>query len=910
MQTSSSTALVPAQAWAMAVTPSGRVHLEKRTAEAGERPVPAEVLEAFERGDAFGVLHLGAVEVESELPPTFGWWRDVARLFVAGLCSAPAESKRLEVPFPTGEVDRLILQAPPMTGAEYLNAAVVDGVWHDLAEAATEAVREHGGGLQGWLHEQNEVWNRVGRVVFHLAENDSPGQPFAFLATYTDGVTGKGRPAHRELGGALRRFAGAKNRSALLGLLTPVQRAALESDVVKSLVSTGELFHPLAWTADQAHAFLRETPILEKAGIALRVPDWWRRGNAKPGLTVKIGNKVKSKLGADELMDFKVELAMGKARLTEAEWMDLLASGDGLVRVKGQWVEVNHERLAQVLAAFRKAKSLEGTGIAFAEALRLVTGASAGFDGGELWNVFQDAPDWANIVAGDWLGSVLASLRGPEGIDGFRAPRALTATLRPYQLAGVKWMWMLSKLGLGACLADDMGLGKTVQVLALLLALRERREAKGPHLLVAPATLLANWRAEIERFAPDLRAVVVHPSLAREEAWQKDAKPELVLTSYGMLQRSPELLDSEWDFVILDEAQAIKNPGAGQTRKVKELKSARRIALTGTPIENRLGDLWSLFDFLNPGLLGTTKQFTQLCRTLNRTGYGPLRNLVRPYLLRRLKSEVLADLPPKTEVIAWCGLSRAQAGFYQRAVEELRTELGRSKEDPFRRSGVVLTFLTRFKQICNHPAHFLGGGDFDEAASGKLARLRDLCETIAERQEKVLVFTQFQEMTAPLAAFLEGVFKRPGLVLHGGTPIATRKKRVEEFQREDGPPFFVVSVKAGGTGLNLTAAAHVVHFDRWWNPAVENQATDRAHRIGQKKSVLVHKLVVRGTIEEKIQDMLDAKQGLARDVLSGDGAPILTELSDEEILRMVTLDAKSATAANDDSWAASPKGSS
>lgn len=331
---------------------------------------------------------------------------------------------------------------------------------------------------------------------------------------------------------------------------------------------------------------------------------------------------------------------------------------------------------------------------------------------------------------------------------------------------------------------------------------------------------------------------------------------------------------------------------------MKSLRARSRFALTGTPIENRIGDLWSLFDFIRPNLLGSARAFSSFVKGLQGGGggaaYGPLRALVQPYILRRLKSDkrVIADLPDKTEVRAFCSLTKKQAALYQSSVDALARKLG--KVDGIERRGAILAFLIRFKQICNHPSHWLGDGAFDPAESGKFTRLRELCETIATRQEKVLVFTQFREITGPLSDFLGDAFGRPGLVLHGGTPTRRRAAMVDAFQQEDGPPFFVLSLKAGGTGLNLTAASHVVHFDRWWNPAVENQATDRAYRIGQHRNVMVHKFVCRGTVEERIDALIESKIALSRDVLEAAGEALLTELGDEELISLVTLDINTA----------------
>ena len=451
-----------------------------------------------------------------------------------------------------------------------------------------------------------------------------------------------------------------------------------------------------------------------------------------------------------------------------------------------------------------------------------------------------------------------------------------------------------------------MGLGKTLQVIALLVLLKKKGgPATDPSLLVVPASLIANWRAEIARFAPEpqrlRRSSVGGAAVRSSAALTPDALSErdVVITTYGTLQRVAGLTSRSWNVVVLDEAQAIKNPGAKQTRAVKTLRARLRLALTGTPVENRLGDLWSLFDFTCPGLLGSAKAFGRFVRSAEKRahgGYGPLRELVRPYILRRLKSDkrVIADLPDKTEVRAFCGLTKKQVALYQQTVEELRAAL--QSADGMKRRGVVLASLMRLKQICNHPSHWLADGSYAPEESGKFARLAELADEIAARQEKALIFTQFREMTRPLADFLAGVFGRPGLVLSGETEVKKRMGLVEQFQREDGPPFFVLSLKAGGTGLNLTAARHVIHFDRWWNPAVESQATDRAYRIGQRNGVLVHKFVCRGTVEEKIDALIESKQDLARQILEGTDEVKLTELDDEQLLRLVAIDIRTALA--------------
>jgi len=679
--------------------------------------------------------------------------------------------------------------------------------------------------------------------------------------------------------------------------LMPVQRAAENCPWLKAMVDAGDVFHPLRWSAQQALQFLKDVPALENAGVVVRMPASWRMNRpARPQVKATVGGNAPSQLGTDALLDFRMEVTLDGESLSAAEIKRLLAHSDGLALIRGKWVEVDHERLNRTLEQFEAIERRAATdGLSFGEAMRMLAGAGIAGDG----VAGQEDVDWSQTVAGPWLAETLAALRRPDGLSRVDAGRFLHGTLRPYQQAGVQWLYLLTQLRLGACLADDMGLGKTIQVLSLLLVLKnEARENRKPCLLVAPASLLANWAAEIARFAPSLKTVVVHPSAEPAEKLKADdaanlADVDLVITSYGFLARSPWLGTTPWRLVVLDEAQAIKNPAAKQTKTVKQLRADTRIALTGTPIENRLSDLWSIFDFINPGLLGSSTQFSSFVKHLAdrpHNPFGPLRDLVRPYILRRLKTDksIIADLPDKTEVKTFCLLSRKQAALYQQAVGDLARQL--EDVDGMQRRGIVLAFLMRLKQICNHPSQWLGDGAWAEEDSGKFARLRDLAEVVAARQEKALIFTQFKETTAPLAAFLGSVFGRSGLVLHGETEVKKRKDLVRQFQEDETVPFFVLSLKAGGAGLNLTAASHVIHFDRWWNPAVENQATDRAFRIGQTKNVLVHKFICRGTVEDKIDNMIELKQQLAGDFLSGGTDMLLTEMKDEDLLKLVALD--------------------
>jgi non-specific serine/threonine protein kinase len=889
------------------LTPHGRLSAEDQD-DGPEIDTAASIrlIDAFARGTGYGLVWLGAAEVGQALPPVFVWWRNFAALYIGSLClhasglEAEERVKPPSIPAPTAaELSSLVLTAPIMAGAEYLTEDVLLALWDEMEQAFATSLAAAKVGLQAFLTTLNRAWNLVGRVHFNLAENRrDPDQPFAFMATYTTRLSTQAKAQHVPLGQALREYAGAANRDKLLSLLLPVQRAAEHCAWLKPMIDAGDIFHPLRWGPREASRFLQSVPELESAGVVVRMPVSWRASRpARPQVTATVGSRAPSAVGLDGLLDFQMGVMLDGEPLTEAEVATLLAGTENLVLLRGQWVEIDRARLQRTMEQFHAAEELAARdGLTFAEAMRMLAGAG----------VTRDDPaatdtGWARVIAGPWLEQTLKELRVPVG-DGADPGLSLRGTLRPYQKTGTRWMHLLAGLGLGACLADDMGLGKTIQVLSLLLVEQAHGAKPRPSLLVAPASLLANWAAEIDKFAPGLNAVVVHPSAMPADqvtafTAEQASEYDLAITSYGSLLRIPMFAAADWRFVILDEAQAIKNPNTRQTKAAKALKARTRIALTGTPVENHLGDLWSIFDFINPGLLGNAKQFTRYTKGLaerTHNPYGPLRELVRPYILRRMKTDksVIADLPDKTEIKALCGLSRRQAALYVQAVDVLTRSLEASAG--IQRKGIVLAMLMRLKQVCNHPSQWLNDNVWAEEDSGKWARLREIAEVVAARQEKMLVFTQFREMTGPLATLLGQIFGRTGMVLHGETAVKNRKTLVQRFQNDEAVPFFVLSLKAGGTGLTLTAASHVVHFDRWWNPAVENQATDRAFRIGQKKNVLVHKFICRGTVEEKIDALIDSKQGLSDELLTGGDEINLTEMTNDDIMRMVSLDLNAA----------------
>ena len=873
-------------------------------------PADRRLAAAFAAGPAQGLLHLATADLTAKLPPGLSFTRDWGRAYLTKLCQTPgvtdaADPPRVRPP----DLDARAAAAaavPAIRGAEFVTPELLGDWWAALDALVRTEIRTTPGGAEAFLKSRNAAWRLVGRVTFHLAENKrDPEFPFAFLATYTGKLSANGRPVQQRLIDAKTEFAG--DKQAYLGLLAPINRAAQQLEWVRRLFNSGEIFQAPLWTAKQAYPLLRDLPALEAAGLIVQVPNWWKADRPpRPVVSVQVNARdTKSRVGVDALLDFNVGVTLDGQTLSVDELHELQAAGDGLILLRDKWVEVDKDKLDAALAQWGEvARQADEGGLSFFEGMRLLSGAPLAGDAAAA--AVATAPQWTGIAAGPSLEKTLSELRDPEAEDA--PPPGLHGDLRPYQRAGVAWLRFATRLGLGACLADDMGLGKTIQVLALLLH-EKQRGGEGPRasLLVLPASLIGNWRSEAERFAPDLVLRVVHPS---EKSSADDlVNADVILTTYGVLARTPELRERKWRLAILDEAQAIKNAGTRQSQAVKELKANARIALTGTPVENRPSDLWSLFDFLNPGLLGSSRAFASFVKkttgdtdgaaaekekTTNK--FAALRSLVRPYVLRRVKTDkkVIADLPDKSEVTAYCGLTKAQVVLYERIVGELAGAV--AKAEGIGRRGLVLASLLRLKQVCNHPSQLLGDNTFDPADSGKFARLGEIAAELADRQEKPLVFTQFRAMVDPLHDFLARVFGRRGLTLHGGTAVADRRDLVDTFQRDDGPPFFVLSLKAGGTGLNLTAASHVIHFDRWWNPAVENQATDRAFRIGQKKNVLVHKFVCRGTVEDRIDALIADKVGLARDLMAtdGEGDAVLTELSNADLLKMVALDVTKA----------------
>jgi superfamily II DNA or RNA helicase len=643
-------------------------------------------------------------------------------------------------------------------------------------------------------------------------------------------------------------------------------------------------------TSDDAWRFISEAaPLLMESGTTVLLPaEMTAAGRRKLRLRMRVGRTraapgvVTGGFAMDSLMDFQWEVALGDRALSREEFHQLVALKRPLIRWRGQWLVLNPREIAEVTRRFEQTRT--GT----LTAPQALAAALAG----EL--PATDGETSAEVIAEGPLAALITRLRA--GGEPAPPPADLAGTLRPYQARGLHWLSSLAGLGLGGCLADDMGLGKTIQLIAFLLARRSIHPADPrPSLIVCPTSVLGNWERELSRFAPTLPVVPHHGADRRAEAISGLPPHAVVLTTYSLLRRDAPLLgEMEWAVAALDEAQNVKNAVSQQARAARSLRATHRFALTGTPVENRLAELWSIMEFSLPGLLGPLERFRRryaipIERYRDDRVAGELRRLVGPFILRRIKSDptIVPDLPSTQEMAVVCTLSREQATLYQAAVDEAMAEI--ESADGIQRRGRVLALLVALKQICNHPAHYLGEAGPLPGRSGKLDRLTEMLEETLAAGDRALIFTQFREMGDRLTAHLQQTLGTEALFLHGGVPRTARDAMVRRFREETaGPMLFVLSLKAGGTGLNLERASRVFHFDRWWNPAVEDQATGRAHRIGQRRVVQVYRLLTAGTVEERIDALLAGKRALA-DRVVGAGEAWITELSDAELRRLLSL---------------------
>ncbi len=678
---------------------------------------------------------------------------------------------------------------------------------------------------------------------------------------------------------------GFRSREYLLTALG--QAAGLAAPIEASLKSPT----PTGYDADvgEAHRFLTQTAwLLEQAGFGVLLPAWWADKTTKQRLTVRAHISSAPMTGSSgfslqDLVSFQWRVALGDQELSLQELNELARLKAPLVRVRGQWVQVTAAEIEAALRLWKEANNK----VSALEAVKMAVGVAT----------VPAAVRFGGVTAKGWVNDLLGQIQGQATFKELPAPREFRGTLRPYQLRGYSWLAFLRRWGLGACLADDMGLGKTVQTLALLQHVWETGP-KRPALLVCPMSVVGNWQKEAEKFTPQL-PVLIHHGLqrARGSSFAKlAARHALVISSYGLLHRDVSAFQKvNWAGIILDEAQNIKNPGTKQAIAARSLQTDYRIALTGTPVENHVGDLWSIWQFLNPGFLGSAAEFRrkfflpiQLYRDAEAT--QRLQQLTGPFLLRRVKTDksIIADLPNKLEMKVYCNLTKEQASLYAAVVADLEQSL--KDVTGIQRRGNILAALTKLKQVCNHPVQFLGDNSPVPGRSGKLARLTEMIDEVLQSDDRALIFTQFTEMGEIIRRHLQETLGQEVLFLHGGVSRKQRDHLVSRFQQEDSSRLFLLSLKAGGMGLNLTAANHVFHFDRWWNPAVEDQATDRAFRIGQRRNVQVHKFLCVGTLEEKIDAMLERKQAVATRVV-GTGEAWLTELSNDQLRDLIQLQA-------------------
>ncbi|MBL8055159.1 MAG: DEAD/DEAH box helicase, partial [Anaerolineales bacterium] len=668
------------------------------------------------------------------------------------------------------------------------------------------------------------------------------------------------------------------------------QAAAVYVPLHVTLAEAEPVHLPL--TTQAAVAFLEtHAQALSERGFGVLVPAWWKERQRRLRVRLSLGqNTREGLLGLQAVVDFDWKVAVGDQALTLEELHQLAQSKTALVQVRGEWMQFDPHEVQAALRLAERHRRSQGQ-LQLGEALGLALAGPADWEGLEVEGVRLDG----------WLREMVDRLSGHQPLTLLPQPASFVGQLRPYQVNGLSWLAFMRQYRFGACLADDMGLGKTIQFLALLARDQDAGELKQPVLLVCPTTVVNNWVREAAHFTPGLRCYAHHgpDRLKGDDFVAGVADVHLVITSYALLPRDAAFLERvAWGGLVLDEAHNIKNPATKQAQVARRLPAHYRVALTGTPLENRLQDLWSIMHYLNPGYLGSAEAFQRnLAGPIERTGdehaSARLRALTGPFILRRLKTDqsVIRDLPPKNEMKEYCGLTKEQAALYRAVTQESLRQIGGA--GGIQRRGLILATLTKLKQVCNHPRHLLGDKSALRHRSGKLNRLTEMLEQALAEEDRVLIFTQYAEMGSLLHEYLTETFGET-LYLHGGTPTGQRAAMIARFQDGAGrngqaaPRVFVLSLKAGGAGINLTRANRIFHYDRWWNPAVENQATDRAFRIGQTQTVQVHKLICRGTLEERIDELITRKLALAQQIV-GSGESWLTELSTDELRDLLTL---------------------
>ena len=813
----------------------------------------ASLHEAF-RKDRYKALYDLAFSHGSNDSPSLAFLRSLSSLFIDGLLRIPGLEllrDKAVADVADDDIQRLLDDAPYMIGSGYLSIHWARLQLERLSEVYAREIASFAGSVDLYFSCKRRDLVVPSRVFFHLVEYPEGRRPFAFMATYST-LDGNGDVRHYPLRYARTEYGSDKEK--LASLIAVIQRLSKESRFIAALVGSGDIFYPLMLDADEAYSFLRDVPLYEAAGVICRTPSWWKgRGES----LIRLGVRHEGYFSRSVLLALVPDMVYEDLRISEEEAHELLSEAEGLRLFRGRWIEVDHKRLRTLIADFERLRERK------ADPVTLVR-EEAAIEKGVIGTAVR-------FDSRSWLTECALSVIGNRQV-----PRSFNGTLRRYQEDGYLWLTAMTRMGLGVCLADDMGLGKTVEMLAFLLRMKE--EGMKRILLIVPLSLLANWEHEIRRFAPSLDYLILYGRNRSRADF-----PFLTVSTYQMAARNEAVADNEWDVIVLDEAQAIKNAGTAQAKRIKALRKRVGIAMTGTPIENDLMNLHSIFSFLNPGLLGPAESFRRLARGDGGSHFSELRRAISPFILRRVKTDrsIIPDLPEKLENDVMVSLGKEQIVLYRNIVSGL--EGAPSASSSFEEKGMLLRTLLRLKQVCNHPAQLLGDGDFSVERSGKFLVLRDLARTLADNRERVLVFTQFRTMIPPLDDLLYPVFGKRGLTISGETSERQRAERVELFQGGE-IPYMVLSLKAAGVGLNLTAASSVIHFDRWWNPAVENQATDRAFRIGQERNVSVYRFVTADTIEERISEMLSDKQELADGIIGDASSSILSKLSPDQII--------------------------
>lgn len=869
-----------------------------------------EIKKKFDEDKFTALYNLGWTQrpIDSDCSFIFLW--QISDIFLKTLSSSSEiefQREKIEIDLSAENYLYLAECVPFSIGSEFIDSDWIKNIIHNLLKVFHSEIIKYNGTIEKYFSTKTQNLHTPERIFFHLVENKAKTEqeqidfPFAFIATYAvqnqnDTIT------HKPLKFALSEYKEDHNK--LLSLLSCLNKAADVSKFIDEIVESGEIFHTLKLNPQETYSFLKTIPEIESTGILCRIPIWWKKKSSSIKLNIKLGEKSQKFIGFNTILSVKPEFILDGELIKVEEVEKLLEMTEGLALLKGKWVEVNKDKLAALLAEFQRILESDKK-ISLLDALHgnIFDKDKKNIKSEDIEKKEINLDGDIMISNGIWLKTFLTNIRNAATNESIEIPENVNATLRPYQKAGFSWLAGMYRYGFGACLADDMGLGKTLQTLTFMESIRSSKNGeKKKILLIVPASLIGNWQAESKKFTPLISIKVLHGKTATK--LQEEAIHDLKflnITTYGMATKIPALQMTNWDCIILDEAQAIKNPASKQTQIIKKIPATKKIAMTGTPIENNLTNLWSIFDFANKGLLGSSNEFKKFQTELNENPEKntKLRAMIAPFFLRRLKTDkrIISDLPEKIETTDYITLSKKQKTLYTKAVDDFTKRLEKigneEDRDPIKRNGLMFEVLIRLKQICNHPDQYLGQEEFSPNASGKFEILTELCQTIYEKRERVLVFTQFKEMIEPLEKHLKGIFHADGLCIHGGTKATQRTEYVKKFNSDEYIPFMVLSLKAAGVGLNLVKANHVVHFDRWWNPAIEAQATDRAFRIGQKKNVFVHKFVCKNTIEEKINDMLISKTRLAKSIIGGigdTGENLLTKMSDHELIEALRME--------------------